>query len=184
MIRKVCVVGTTASGKTTVARELAERLQVPHVELDALHHGPNWTEAGAEELCERVGDALRGLDGWVVDGNYDGKIGDLVVRQADTVVWLDLPLRVSLARLWRRTSHRIRSDVELWNGNREEWSNVLFLGWGWDSLFAWTIRSHVRRKLRWPEGLVGRRQMEIVRLRTPREVERWLATQAPARGQG
>jgi adenylate kinase family enzyme len=174
--RKVSVVGTSGSGKTTLAAALAARLGVPHVELDALHHGPNWTEASAEELRERVGASLAGLDGWIVDGNYHGKIGGLVLWQSDTVVWLDLPLRVCLARLWRRTSTRIRDDVELWNGNREDWSNVLL---GWDSLFVWTLRSHVRRRLTWPDRFARLDHVELVRLRSETEVARWLATQGP-----
>jgi adenylate kinase family enzyme len=178
-MRKISVVGTTASGKTTMAAALADRLGLPHVELDALHHGPNWTEASAEELRERVRAALAGLDGWVVDGNYHRKLGCLVLQQADTVVWLDLPLRISLTRLWRRTSHRIRDDVELWNGNREDWRNVLFLRWGWDSLFAWAIRSHIRNRLTWPDRFARLDHVELVRLRSDAEVARWLSTQAP-----
>src|SRR5947207_12507720 len=114
--------GGSCSGKTTLAGQLAERLGVPHIEIDALHHGPNWQEATAEELRARVDAALGGLDGWVVDGNYMGKLGLRIVEAADTVVWLDLPLHICLARMWRRTTSRIRGGVELWGtGNRETW---------------------------------------------------------------
>ena len=81
---------------------------MPFVELDALHHGPNWTEATAEELRARV-EPLVADDGWVIDGGYWGKIGDLVLRHADLVVWLDLPVRVWLPRLIRRTVRRVRA---------------------------------------------------------------------------
>jgi len=179
-VKRVVVQGTSGSGKTTFSGTLAARLGVAHVELDALHHGPNWTEASAEELCERVSAALSGRDSWVVDGNYYGKIGDLVLRQADTLVWLDLPLRVCLARLWRRTSGRIRDDVELWNGNRESWRGAF---WGLESLFVWTVRTHVRRKLTWPDRFARLEHVQLVRLCSPAEVERWLATQAPPSAQ-
>jgi adenylate kinase family enzyme len=69
-MRRVAVIGVSGSGKTTVAGELAMRLGLPHVELDALHHGPNWTEASAEQLRAAVLAALeRCPDGWVIDGN-------------------------------------------------------------------------------------------------------------------
>lgn len=38
--RRIVVKGSSGSGKSTVADELARRLGVPHIELDALHHGP------------------------------------------------------------------------------------------------------------------------------------------------
>ena len=44
------VASASGSGKTTVGKQLAERLGVPFVELDALVHGPNWTEISDEGL--------------------------------------------------------------------------------------------------------------------------------------
>jgi adenylate kinase family enzyme len=171
-MRRVVVVGSSGSGKTTVARALSERLRARYVELDALHHiGPNWTEASAEELREAVTRELDGRERWVVDGNYYGKLGDLVLRQADTVVWLDLPLRTCLARLWPRTTRRIRTNEELWGGNRETWRGAF---WGRESLFWWTIRHHRSRQRRWPRRFAALPNLTVVRLRTPGEVDAFL----------
>src|SRR3954447_17416755 len=133
-MRRVNVVGISGSGKSTLAGELATRLGVPCIELDALHHGPNWTEATAEELRAKVEAALASAaDGWVVDGNYRSKLGSLVLGQADTLVWLEPPLRVSLWRLARRTGRRYLRRERLWNGNRETLGNILRLH---DGLFS------------------------------------------------
>lgn len=173
-MRRVAVIGASGSGKTTLARALAERLAVPHVELDALHHGPNWTEASSEELRAAVLEALEeGHAGWVVDGNYQSKIGDLVVERADTIVWLDLPLALILGRLARRTAGRIIRGTELWNGNRETIRNAVFRR---DSLFVWAIRSHGRHRREQPERL-ARLDADVVHLRGPREIARWVAVQ-------
>jgi GTPase SAR1 family protein len=168
---KIAVVGTSGSGKTTVARELARRLGVPHVELDALFHGPGWTETPVEEFRRRVAAATE-ADGWVVDGNYDSKLGELVLERADTVVWLDLPLRVALTRVTRRTIRRIRLGEELWSGNRESWRGGFF---GWESMFVWTIRSHLRHRRTRAERLAQHRGLEVVRLTTRGEVESYLS---------
>ncbi len=167
-MRRVFVTGTSGNGKTTLARALAERLGVPYTELDALHHGPNWTEATAEELRGRVEVAMAASDGWVLDGSYETKLGDVVWERSDTVVWLDLPLRLILRRLGRRTYRRIRTNEELWNGNRESWRGAF---WGRDSLLAWTVRSHRRRRREWPARI---ERYNVVRLRSPREVQAFL----------
>jgi len=161
----VFVTGASCNGKSTLARALAERLGVPYTELDALHHGPNWTEASAGELRERVEAVMGASDGWVIDGGYRGKLGDLVWERADAVVWLDLPLPLILGRLVRRTHGRIRRGEELWNGNRESWRNMF---WGWDKLFPWTVRAHFRHRREYP-ALMER--FNVVRLRSAREVQ-------------
>jgi hypothetical protein len=86
-VRRVNVKGTSGSGKTTFLQGVARRLDLPHVELDALHHGPNWSEPTDEIFRARVRGAMDAApDGWVIDGNYEGKLGDLVIGEADTIV--------------------------------------------------------------------------------------------------
>src|SRR3954467_15398975 len=118
--RRIQVRGSSGSGKTTLATELSRRLGAPHVELDALVHGAGWTQATDEELRARL-DPLLEQPAWVVDGNYTSKLGTFVSDRAELVVWLDLPLRVSLYRALRPSVARIRDGEELWNGNRQTW---------------------------------------------------------------
>ena len=168
MGRKIAVIGSCCSGKTTFAGRLAHRLGVPHIELDALHHGPNWQEATAEELRAKVDDALAGHDGWVTDGNYMGKLGTSLIDRADTIVWLDLPLRTLLPRIWRRSRGRMRDRVELWNpGNYETWRGLWILS-------SYTVRTHHRRRRYWPPWFEGK---DVVRLRSSAEAGAWLASQ-------
>ena len=93
--RSLCrfsIVGTAGSGKTTLARRLAQRLGVPHVELDAIHWGPNWQPAEPDDFRQRARAALRG-DAWTTDGNYRS-VRDIVWGRAQAVVWLDYSLPV------------------------------------------------------------------------------------------
>jgi adenylate kinase family enzyme len=169
-MRRINVIGASGNGKSTVARELARRLGLPYVELDALNHGPNWTEASDEDFTRAVAAATEDA-GWVVDGNYRRKLGDLVLEQADTIVWLDQPLPLVLWRLWLRTLRRIRRREELWNGNRESWRGAFA---GRDSLFAWAIRSHVRDRRQLAGELARFPELRVVRLRSPAAVRRFL----------
>jgi hypothetical protein len=108
----------------------------------------------------------------VIDGGYDSKLGDVVIGAADTIVWLDPPFRVFYPRLVRRTMHRIRHDVELWNGNRETWRNQFASR---ESIFYWTIKAHLRHQRTWPERFGT--DPRLLRLRSDAEAQRWLDTQ-------
>ncbi len=172
--RKIVVKGTSGAGKSTFAAELARRLALAYVDLDALHHGPNWSTPPDEEFRERVRAAMAAApEGWVIDGNYDTKLGDMVVGAADTLVWLDLPFRVKVRWLLQRTWYRIRNDVELWNGNRETWRGTFLAR---DSLFVWLSRAHVRHRLRWPARFG--QDPRLVRLRSVAAARRWLDEQS------
>jgi adenylate kinase family enzyme len=115
---RIAITGPSGSGKTTLAAELARTLGIRHVEIDALHHGPNWESCGADVLRGRVLAATEG-DGWVTDSTYHTMLGDLISDRADILVWLDLPIPLVMWRLLRRTHVRNRDKTELWNGNLE-----------------------------------------------------------------
>jgi adenylate kinase family enzyme len=177
-MRRVSVAGISGSGKTTLATALAVRLGVPHVELDARNHGPGWIEATPAELRERVETALAAAPGgWVVDGNYESKLGDLVVARADTLVWLDLPLPLALLRIALRTARRIARRTELWNGNRETIRNAVVAR---DNLFSWAIRSHFRKRRQLPAAAARHPHLRLVRLRSPRQVAAFLDSVSPS----
>lgn len=176
-MRRVSVVGCSGAGKTTLARVLAERLGVAHIELDALFHGPGWTEPDPEEFRRRVADALdAAADGWVVCGNYSIVQEPVVWPRADTVVVLDLDKGVVMRRVVARTLRRVVRREELWNGNREPWRNL----YAWDperNIIRWSwTRHHVyrdryRRAAQDPAHL----DLDFVVLRSPAEVDGFLA---------
>lgn len=171
MKRVVIVSSASGNGKTTVARALAARLDVPFVELDALHHGPNWAEPTADEFRARVEPIVK-TDAWVIDGAYRNKLGDLVLERADLVVWLDLPLHVWLPRLLRRTALRVVRREELWAGNRERLRDVLHPH---NSVVLYALRGYRRRRQAYASELA---RFSLARLCTQAEVDDFLRNAA------
>jgi hypothetical protein len=173
-MRRVWVIGISGSGKTTLAAELARRLGVPHIELDAMHHGPDWAEPDLEQFRAEVA-AVVGGEGWVVDGGYQRKLGTTVPEAADTLIWLDLPLHVSMLRTTRRSLGRVLRRTELWNGNRE---TLRGLFWGGESLLGWSVTQHRLYARSLPELFASPEcaDKRILRLRSAKSVRAWLAT--------
>lgn len=173
-MRRVAVVtSASGSGGTTFGRELAARMEVPFHELDAIFWQPNWTESSAEEFRARV-EPIVATEGWVIDGSYQSKIGDLVLRNADVIVWLDLPMRIWLPRLVRRTLSRAIRGEELWAGNRES-LRLTFLSR--DSLILFTLRHYRGRKQHYPQRFA---RYVLVHLRSSAEMEHYLRSVEPA----
>ena len=174
-VRRVSVIGSSSSGKTRTSRLLAARLGAPHLELDSVFHQADWKPLADPEFRARVAGFVES-DSWVVDGNYTSHgVAQLVWPAADTVVWLDPPKRVVMTRVIRRTLRRVITRQELWNGNREPWSNLYrrdpyknIIVW------AWTRFDGIREKY---ESMVTDgtwEHLEVHRVRTRRDLRRLL----------
>lgn len=177
--RRILVAGVTGVGKSTFCRRLSAATGIPYTEIDGLFHGAGW-EPRAEFAADV--EAFTAEPAWITEWQYTSKLGDLLGSRAELVVWLDLPRRIAWPRLFRRTISRRIHRTELWNGNVEPPLHV-FLTRPEESILRWEMQTHRTWKERMPEVLRERPALPVVRLATPREVERWLARhEEPARG--
>lgn len=168
-LHRIVVVGTSGVGKSTFAKRLATILSIPHVELDALHWEPNWTEA--PDFRERVTQAVA-TPSWAIDGNY-GKVREIIWQQARTLIWLDFPMYVIFARALKRAIKRAATREELWNGNRESWRLTFFSK---ESVLLWVLRSHDRQRRQY-HALLTRPEyahLKVHRFRSPKEANDYL----------
>ncbi len=108
-------------------------------------------------------------ESWVIDGVYRHKLGGLVLDAADQIVWLDLPIRVWLARLLRPTPRRLVRGEELWNGNRESLGSAFG---DRDLLIVSALRTHRQRRRDWPASLPAVRSCGYGRPRRSRPLSR------------
>jgi adenylate kinase family enzyme len=171
--QKIVIVGTTGSGKTTLARRAAMIIGGRHIELDALYHDHGWVPAEPEVFRGRLRAAIEGQPRWVTCGGYRSYAQDITWPLANQIVWIDLPLRVSLARMVRRTfARRIRNE-ELWNGNRESLRGMFLSR---DSLFLFGIQHRNKYREQYPAALSdpALAHVSTVRLRRQHEVAAWL----------
>lgn len=167
--RRVLVAGVSGAGKSTLALRISERLSLPYTEIDGLYHGPNWTPRDAFVVDV---DAFSSAVAWVTEWQYRS-VRHLLAERADTLVWLDLPTRMTLGRVIRRTARRRRMREELWNGNRQPglWHAVM----NRDGIIRWAVSTRRTYTSLVPEVEHTHPHLQIVRLRSQRDVEAWVS---------
>ncbi len=135
------VVGTSGSGKSTLADKLAWHASRRHVELDALFWLADWQQRPTEEFRALAAEATARRR-WVVDGNYS-VTRDVVWPRAQAIVWLDLPFRVVMAQVLRRTLQRWLTGRELWSGNQESFRRAFLSR---DSILWWAATTWRKKR--------------------------------------
>jgi len=175
--QRMAIIGTSGAGKTTLGREIARRMNTVFVEVDSIQHKAHWTRATVEEWRAGIEARIRGCDSWGIDDTCRRELGDVVSGRLDVILWLDLPLLLKLGRLCRRSWRRVRTREVRWNGNFETWRDVFV---GKDSVLVHATRAHFRHRCTIPARPDAHK---ILRLRTPREVDRWLSSTFSANGE-
>lgn len=139
---RVNIIGTSGSGKTTFGRQLAQALNIPFIEMDALFWGPDWSFPEDEVLIARLSEALEG-ESWVLDGNYT-RTTPVKWERVEVVIWLDYSFPRTLYQAVSRATRRLFSKEELWpgTGNRE----TLKMLFSKESIVLYTITSYGRKR--------------------------------------
>lgn len=169
---RIVVIGTSCSGKTTLAKKIANKFGVKHIELDFLHWLPDWqpkaTSIFIDDVCEAVAQ-----ENWVCDGNYS------IVRQevwsrTTHIVWLNYSFPRMFWQAIRRTVSRAITREEICNGNRESFRRSFLSK---DSIMIWVLTTFHKRRLEYPILLRSPEFSHIVKieLKTPRQTEKFLA---------
>ena len=134
-MRRVVIIGSGGSGKSTFATALGARLHLPVIHLDRLYWHPGWNATPQKQWRAVVAQLLEG-DAWVMDGNYGGTMEQRLAA-CDTVVFLDLPRVLCLWRMIRRSlRYRGRSRPDMTPGCPERLT--------WE--FAWWVWTYPRRR--------------------------------------
>ncbi len=169
---RINIIGTSGSGKTTFGRELAETLEIPFLEMDAIFWGPNWESPPDEVYFPKLKALLEG-DNWVLDGNYTRTM-DFKWDRVQAVIWLNFSFPRTIYQAVQRALSRLISQEELWpgTGNREN-LKMLFSK---DSIIWWTVSSYKRHVKRNSAYMTADKYSRIKfhRLRSPREASGFL----------
>ncbi|MFF1399339.1 adenylate kinase [Streptomyces sp. NPDC058287] len=168
-MRKIALFGPPATGKSTLAKWLSAELGHPHTDLDDLLFTPDGP-LPLPEFRRQAGEITQ-RDAWIVEGNFS-KLADVVWHRADVLVWLDFPLVLIMYRIVRRSLYQLTGLEDSPQARRLTWSKAFFSR---RSLLRTAIRKYRNNRPRYAQQVseTADRGVEVVRLRSPREVRRW-----------
>ncbi len=99
-MKRIAIVGCGGAGKSTLARQIGEILDLPVVHLDKEFWQPGWKMRPREEeyiILEKI----TRQDEWIIDGNYQSTMSTRF-EAADTIIFLDFPMLLCLQRVIKR----------------------------------------------------------------------------------
>ncbi len=119
---RICIIGRSSSGKSSLANRLGSKLKIPVYHLDQLAHLPhtNWQRRPNPELIA-AHDKIIQTDKWIIEGNYSCCMPQRFQR-ATFVIWLDPPVLGCLWRYIRRSLRRAPERVGGLVGAKGEFS--------------------------------------------------------------
>ncbi|MBN2446938.1 MAG: AAA family ATPase [Phycisphaerae bacterium] len=170
-MRRFWIVGPPGSGKSTVADRVAERLGVRAVHLDDLFWSPGWVQTPDEQMHAQLREVVA-QPVWVIDGNYT-RIRERYMDAVEYFVWLDIPLPITFARLFRRSIVRALTRRPCCNGNYESLRQTFLSR---NSMLYYAVKTRGVYRKRYAAELAARPH---VRLQNAKAVSDWLATQLP-----
>ena len=115
-MERIVIIGCGGAGKSTLARQLGEKLRIPVVHLDKLFWKPGWVSISRDEFDVLHRDALSG-ERWIIDGNFASTM-EMRLAACDTVFFLDYSLEVCLSGIADRRG-KPRPDMP-WIGLEED----------------------------------------------------------------
>lgn len=178
-IQRIHILGAAGSGKTTLARLAAARLNCPWYELDLVAYEGGYGNGRKRMLNERRAElkTILARPSWITEGFFIWWIDDLL-EAADVIVWLDLPWHMSMFRLVMR-------HIRLSEAGENRYPGL----WRFTKFFASWWPYYLERQIRIPNALdddygVNRATVanylapymeKVIQYRRPEDVDRFLA---------
>jgi adenylate kinase family enzyme len=128
-MKRVMVIGGPGSGKSTLAKRLHAITGLPLYHLDRLFWRPGWQPSPKDEWRQLNAD-IAAREEWIVDGCYSDSF-DLRMPRADLILWLDLPRRITLPRVLKRTMLNFGREREDLGPGCPDRLDFAFLKWAW-----------------------------------------------------
>jgi len=172
-MKKINIVGTSGSGKSTFAKALASQLNIKYIEMDALFWRPNWQHSPDEKFFDELTKELT-MDSYVLDGNYS-RTQHIKSQYIETTIWLDYSFIRTFCQVLIRSIKRAYYKNELWpnTGNKESFKKTFLQR---DSIILWMLSNYFANKRKYNALMQDckLKNKEFIRITSPKKARQLL----------
>ncbi|MFN7038779.1 MAG: adenylate kinase [Alphaproteobacteria bacterium] len=163
-MNRIFIIGTSCSGKTSLAKILSQKLNIETYDLDEYIWLKNWQLQNREEY-EKIVKTILNEPQWIISGN-----SSFVREKADTLIWLDYSFKTIFWRAIKRCLKRIIKKESCCNNNIETFRRTFF---SQDSILLWIIKTYKKRKKEYIELFATTNNKICLRFSNPNETQIW-----------
>jgi adenylate kinase family enzyme len=164
-MKRILVIGTSGTGKSTLAQRLSNILRLPFFATDHFYWESGWKTTTDDKVLQQVKDVIH-REAWILDGNFDNE-RELVWKQADCIIWLDYSLPTICRRIVFRNFLWAMTRQSIWSGNRMTLRRAI-------SGIRHAVKSYSLKRKNYPQWLAELSGIETHRFHTSRETDTWL----------
>ena len=126
---KYLVIGHAGAGKSTLAKAIAEKENIPLLYIDCVYWLPDWNRRPLEGQIAYMQEFLDNNDSWAMDGNYFKVLLDRRLKEADKIIYLNFNRFACLKRAYQRFfAYKNKSRESITDGCKET-MDFAFIKW-------------------------------------------------------
>lgn len=154
---KILIIGIVASGKTTLAKQLAKKLKIKHYEIDNIVHDDLNNVKRTEQEQKEIINKINEQEDWIIEGTLRKNL-DFLLDIAEKIIYIDIPLRKRKIRILTRF---IKQKLGIEKCGYKPTINML------KQMYTWTDNYEKEREKR--EETINKHKIKLIKIRNSKE---------------